>query len=234
MSASAASTGAAAVQQAKRQLRKQVAHRLKLVPAPSLAEQSRLVVDRLVSSATFRHAASVSCYLSLPHSEVQTDTLIRLALDHGKRVYIPYCPLDQDKTTMRMLRLRNSDHFDSLLPNRWGIRQFDPKEVDSLEDVDRFASENESNRDGGLDLLILPGLAFDPMRRRLGHGRGYYDRYINTYCLDYPRTFKKPPPRMIALALREQMVRPDQGEQIPTGEWDRLADEVITPDETYT
>lgn len=45
--------------------------------------------------------------------------------------------------------------------------------------------------------MILPGLAFDPLRRRLGHGRGYYDRYINTYCLDYPRRFNhKPPPRM--------------------------------------
>jgi hypothetical protein len=30
------------------------------------------------------------------------------------------------------------------------------------------------------------------------------------------------------------MVRPDQGEEIPTNEWDRLADEVITPDEIYT
>lgn len=40
--------------------------------------------------------------------------------------------------------------------------------------------------------------------------------------------------RTVALALTEQMVRPDQGEEIPTNEWDRLADEVITPDEIYT
>lgn len=31
----------------------------------------------------------------------------------------------------------------------------------------------------GLDLVLVPGLAFDWQRRRLGHGRGYYDAYLN-------------------------------------------------------
>ncbi|GAA5966098.1 hypothetical protein JCM8115_004931 [Rhodotorula mucilaginosa] len=221
-------TSGSAVQQAKHQLRKQISTRLKQIPPDQLALQSRRVIDRLVSSASYRSAASISCYLSLPHSEVQTDSLIHDALAKGKRVYVPYCPVE-DKTTMRMVRLRDSSHFDGLRPNRWGIREVDPKEVESLQDDDGAAAP------GGLDLLILPGLAFDPYRRRLGHGRGYYDRYINTYCLNYPARFNnKPPPRLVALALTEQMVRPDQGEEIPTNEWDRLADEVITPDEIYT
>lgn len=233
-------TSGSAVQQAKHQLRKQISTRLKQIPPDQLALESRRVIDRLVSSASYRSAASISCYLSLPHSEVQTDSLIHDALANGKRVYVPYCPIE-DKTTMRMLRLRDQSHFDALRPNRWGIREVDPKEVESLQDVDQpeindglVPPNAESGGGGGLDLLILPGLAFDPYRRRLGHGRGYYDRYINTYCLNYPARFNKPPPRLVALALTEQMVRPDQGEEIPTNEWDRLADEVITPDQTYT
>ncbi|KWU41589.1 nagb/rpia/CoA transferase-like protein [Rhodotorula sp. JG-1b] len=225
-------TSGSAVQQAKHQLRKQISNRLKQIPPDQLALESRRVIDRLVSSASYRSAASISCYLSLPHSEVQTDSLIHDALAQGKHVYVPYCPVE-DKTTMRMVRLRDTNHFDGLRPNRWGIREVDPNEVESLQDVDQ-PTTNDGPAPAGLDLLILPGLAFDPYRRRLGHGRGYYDRYINTYCLSYPARFNKPPPRLVALALTEQMVRPDQGEEIPTNEWDRLADEVITPDETYT
>jgi len=97
-------------------------------------------------------------------------------------------------------------------------------------------------------LILVPGLAFDTRRRRLGHGRGYYDRYI-TKCLDYSERFAKSPPRTgmslflrslasrgltdlmfaVALALNAQMVQ--DGEQIPTNEFDRLPDVLLTPDE---
>ncbi|BGP52571.1 hypothetical protein JCM8202_004931 [Rhodotorula sphaerocarpa] len=200
------------------------------------------VLAQLFQSPAYLSARSISCYLSLPHSEIQTDALIRHALENGKRIYVPYCP-KQDKTVMRMVRLNSLEHFQRLNVNRWGIREVDPDEVPSLEDVDSPASTatpstpttttTDSDPDGGLDLLIVPGVAFDPYRRRLGHGRGYYDRYINQYCLSYPQRFagRKNPPRTVALALREQMVQP--GEEIPTDEWDRLPDTLITPDGVY-
>lgn len=142
-------TSGSAVQQAKHQLRKQISNRLKPIPPDQLALEcnasspcttcecadedalypaARRVIDRLVSSANYRSAASISCYLSLPHSEVQTDSLIHDALAQGKHVYVPYCPVE-DKTTMRMVRLRDTNHFDGLRPNRWGIREVDPNEV---------------------------------------------------------------------------------------------------------
>ncbi|POY70545.1 hypothetical protein BMF94_6459 [Rhodotorula taiwanensis] len=232
-------TGASTVtvQQAKKQLRTRIASRLKRIPSDSVHAQcwnsanslghphaAEAVLARLFASPYWTSARSISCFLSLPHSEIQTDSLIRHALRDGKRIYVPFCPVD-DKTVMRMVRLTDLDHFERLEANRWGIREVDPKEVESLED--------DSDPEGGLDLLIVPGLAFDPYRRRLGHGRGYYDRYINQYCLDYPRRFegKKAPPRTVALALREQMVQAD--EEIPTNEWDRLPDSLITPDGIY-
>ncbi|GAA6041629.1 hypothetical protein JCM8097_007777 [Rhodosporidiobolus ruineniae] len=214
-------TSGTAVQEAKRTLRRTVAQRLKQLPPAVLASESQAILTHLLSAPYYLHAHSISCYLSLPHSEVQTDSLIRHALAHNKRVYVPYCPVD-DKTTMRMLRLRDLQHYEGLRENRWGIKEVDPDEVPSLEDVDDPASQAP-----GLDLLLLPGLAFDPLRRRLGHGRGYYDRYI-TACLDYPLRFSKPPPKMVALALRAQMVQ--DGEEIPTNEWDRLVEVLLTPD----
>ena len=95
-------------------------------PRGALAAQA--VVAHLVSSPHYTAASSVSVYLSTAGGEVHTDAIIRHALQHGKRIYVPYCPVD-DKTTMRMLRLRDEHHLDQLKPNRWGIREVDPTEV---------------------------------------------------------------------------------------------------------
>ncbi|TNY23806.1 hypothetical protein DMC30DRAFT_280545 [Rhodotorula diobovata] len=208
-----------AVVQAKKLLRRAISSRLSALPAHQVQQESQAVVAHLLSSPHYSAAASISVYLSTPQAEVHTDDIIRHALRHGKRIYVPYCPVE-DKTTMRMLRLRDERHLDGLGMNRWGIREVDPKEAELLEDADAPTSP-------GLDLILVPGLAFDPLRRRLGHGRGYYDRYM-TACMDYPRRFGKPAPRTVALALREQMVQ--EGEEIPLNEWDRLVDVLVTPD----
>ncbi|GAA6007582.1 5-formyltetrahydrofolate cyclo-ligase [Rhodotorula paludigena] len=208
-----------AVVQAKKQLRRTVQTRLKqLSPAQVLAD-SQAVIDFLLASPYYTSSSSLSVYLSTPTGEVQTDSLIRHALGDGKRIYVPYCPVE-DKTVMRMLRLRDQSHFETLRENRWGIREIDPAEADSLEDADHPSSP-------GLDLILVPGLAFDRFRRRLGHGRGYYDRYVSA-CLDYPARFGKAAPRTVALALGAQMVQ--DGEEIPMNEWDRLPDVLLTPE----
>lgn len=82
----------------------------------------------MFASPYWTSARSISCFLSLPHSEIQTDSLIRHALRDGKRIYVPFCPVE-DKTVMRMVRLTDLDHFERLEANRWGIREVDPKEV---------------------------------------------------------------------------------------------------------
>uniref|UniRef100_A0A0K3C9G6 5-formyltetrahydrofolate cyclo-ligase n=1 Tax=Rhodotorula toruloides TaxID=5286 RepID=A0A0K3C9G6_RHOTO len=210
-------TSGTAVQQAKKQLRKHVQQRLKQLPPATVLAESQAVLDRLFASPYYTAAQSISCYVSTPSGEVQTDSLILRGLDEGKRIYIPYCPID-DKTKMLMLRLRDKSHFEGLKENRWGIRELDPSEVPA------------NPPSPGLDLIVVPGLAFDPYRRRLGHGRGYYDRYI-TQCLDYPQRFGKKAPPTVALALKAQMVQ--DGEEIPTNEWDRLPDVLITPDGLY-
>ncbi|GAA6046523.1 hypothetical protein JCM3770_006191 [Rhodotorula araucariae] len=207
-----------AVVQAKKLLRKAIARRLASVPTPQLEHDSQAVIAHLVASPYYTAARSLSVYLSTPTGEVQTDPLIRHALAAGKRIYVPYCP-KESTTEMRMLRLDGLQHLDRLEKNRWGIREIHPAEANSLEDADAPTSP-------GLDLILVPGLAFDPLRRRLGHGRGYYDRYI-TACMDYPRRFGKPAPTTVALALGAQMVQ--EGEEIPLNEWDRLVDVLMTP-----
>lgn len=69
---------------------------------------------------------------------------------------------------------------------------------------------------GGLDLILMPGLAFTRQGARLGRGKGYYDSYLRR-CHDSGVT-----PRTMALSFREQLV-----DHVPTGEHDFLVQEVV-------
>lgn len=101
----------------------------------------------------------------------------------------------------------------------------------------------------GLDLILVPGLAFSLDGNRLGHGRGYYDRYISQCEATYPQRFGKPAPftgkvvsthgwkfscwrsnffSVAALALREQIL--PVGQSVPTNEFDKKPQVIVTPD----
>lgn len=74
------------------------------------------------------------------------------------------------------------------------------------------------NFSGGLDLIIVPGVAFTRDGKRLGHGGGYYDRYLQ----DYVKTTGRKP-HLIAIAFNEQICK-----EIPTSELDHQVDLVLT------
>ncbi|EAU89663.2 hypothetical protein CC1G_02552 [Coprinopsis cinerea okayama7 len=67
------------------------------------------------------------------------------------------------------------------------------------------------------------GVAFDRSFSRLGHGKGYYDRFISTYVAS-----GRPKPLLVALALKEQLLEADS---VPMGEHDWKVDIIVTPEE---
>lgn len=71
---------------------------------------------------------------------------------------------------------------------------------------------------GGLDLIIVPGVAFTTNGHRCGHGRGYYDKFLKS--VKNPEVL-----RTVALAFKEQIY-----EEIPTAEHDVVIGKVLTPD----
>ena len=71
---------------------------------------------------------------------------------------------------------------------------------------------------GGLDLILVPGLAFTRSGQRLGRGKGYYDRYLHRYRqLPGMR-----PLTTVALAFKQQVF-----DSIPTSEHDVVVDVVL-------
>ncbi|KAK9435318.1 5-formyltetrahydrofolate cyclo-ligase [Metarhizium brunneum] len=222
---------ASSLSAAKQQLRSLVKQRLAAVPADSIVTQSRKICESLKEFRPYVEAKSISIYLSMPSGEVQTDAIVRHALDSGKQVFIPYLhksPLDTPGTPARvmdMVHLKNMQDYESLRPDRWGIPSVDPATVHERQRILGGPDAHRSDR-AGLDLMLLPGVAFDfdesGAIRRLGHGKGFYDFFMNRYLAKAASPANEAKPILFyGLALTEQLLSASSEEQIPMGQYDR-------------
>lgn len=149
----------------------------------------------LLAMPEYQAAQKISVYLSMPTGEINTSSIVRDALAGGKTVFIPYTynasspEQGQPKSIMDMVELRSMSDFESLQPDNWGIPT---PSADSISDRrncfggmgitdGHVAPSNSKSADMGLDLIVMPGMAFDSAFGRLGHGKGFYD-YFLTRC----------------------------------------------------
>jgi len=151
--------GRGEIQAEKRRLRQAaIAARRAL---PDRERRSRAICERLLATGAYRDARTILFYVDLDH-EVQTRECLSAALAAGKRVLVPYCVGDD-------LGLFHLHHLDELEPRTFGI--LEPREpLRALADR-AIALE-------AVDLVVVPGVAFDPSGARLGWGHGYYDRLL--------------------------------------------------------
>ncbi|KAG6020549.1 hypothetical protein E4U41_002814 [Claviceps citrina] len=217
---------------AKQQLRSMVKQRLSSVPAESITAQSRSIFESLKNFKPYVDARRISIYLSMPSGEIQTDAIVRHALDSGKQVFVPYLhksPLDTSDTPARvmdMVHLKNIQDYESLKPDRWGIPSIDPATVHERQRILGGPDAHHHSDRAGLDLMLLPGVAFDLDEagaiRRLGHGKGFYDHFMNRYLAKTRSSDTEArPTQFYGLALTEQLLSGGPGEQIPMGQYDR-------------
>ena len=104
----------------KKQLRKEIAARVKATTAAYRAQASEAIQDAVLSSEAYRAARRVLLYLHMP-TEPDTDRIIRQALADGKAVYVPKCV---SKTEMIAVRIRN---MSDLAPGAYGIPCLNPR-----------------------------------------------------------------------------------------------------------
>jgi 5-formyltetrahydrofolate cyclo-ligase len=78
--------------------------------------------------------------------------------------------------------------------------------------------DTKLNFEGVLDLAIIPGVAFDRNRNRLGRGKGYYDRFLENY-----KCFK------IGICFDFQLF-----EDLPANKYDKKMDLIISPNENVS
>jgi 5-formyltetrahydrofolate cyclo-ligase len=191
-------------QTAKKALRKEIKTRLSSLSAEDIVSQSEQAQKVVLNLDQYKRAKSLSIYLSMPASEAQTDLLVRDALREGKRVFVPflYAPTTQDGATggkqrkvMDLLRLDSEEEYDELSKDAWGIPSLSADGVKDRENAmggkgltlagDKTRQGESST--GGLDLVVVPAVAFDSHMDRLGHGAGFYDAFLTRFCSEGKR-----------------------------------------------
>lgn len=165
-------------------------------------EVSRKIVARVMQLPEYESAKTVMFYVDV-RAEVRTRNDLESALESGKQVVVPYC-VDGN---LQLFHLQSMDELETGM-----YRILEPKA--ELRDVPEKAVDVAD-----LDLIMVPGVAFDRNGGRTGHGKGYYDKLLQHARPDTP---------LIALAFECQMF-----DEIPVDEHDIYMDKVVTEDAVY-
>lgn len=169
-----------------------VLQKIRKIPAAARHVRSRKVLKKLSRKIVFKKAEYVAFYFGVA-PEVETKFFLRGALK-GKKVYLPRVGPKKSLALRRVFSLSGD-----LKKNAYNIME--PKAVCEK----RPASQ--------MDVIIVPGVAFDKNGGRLGRGGGYYDRLL--------KKAKRVP--KIGLCFREQLVK-----KVPMTAYDVKVDRVIT------
>ena len=163
----------------KGQLRTTLLRQLRQQKEDDRRRRSEAIRRKVFRLTAFRRAKTVCCYVALPY-EVQTWRMIEDMIANGKRVVVPV-------TAVRTRRL-------------WLSEVRDP-----AAELGRGAHGVWEPRPGAgrriplraVDLVLVPGVGFDRRGHRLGHGFGYFDRFLSRV----PKTIPT-----IGLAFRFQLL----------------------------
>ena len=137
----------------------------------------------------------------MPKSELSTRDIVTHAFAHDKQVFVPYLYKNhsQDRSkpvsAMDMVSLHSKSDFEGLDRDAWGIPSVAEDSIVGRErvldipDTEDGGHERESHNKNGstktekgrLDMIIMPGVAFDKGLARLGHGKGFYDVFLERY-----------------------------------------------------
>lgn len=143
----------------KNAIRSDMRTRLATLTADQRAEWSTASCARLIRSVAFARASRVMLYMPM-RSEVDVISVALEAFRLGKSVCVPR--VDGPRKTMNAVEITSFDD-ESMDSDSLGVRA--PK-------VGQEIPHEE------IDLVIVPGVAFDMHGFRLGRGGGYYDRYL--------------------------------------------------------
>lgn len=143
----------------KDKIRKELIKKRMNIPKNEVLEKSNKIKNRLFELDEFKQSSVVLFYVSYGN-EVYTHDVIKECLKNKKNIIVPISNIE--KRSLILSELRN---WNDLEPGSYGI--LEPKK-DKIKET-----PIES-----IDIIIVPGVGFDELGCRIGHGLGYYDNLL--------------------------------------------------------
>ncbi len=187
----------------KQKLRNDIRQRRRILDGPTRASHDQSINRHLVQLAAQRGAKSLAAFFAFDGEPDLKPALTELA-GRGVRIALPVI-IETDG--VKNLQFRAWDPETALVKNPFGIEEPADSEVIPL---------------AGLDLVMLPLVAWDRQGNRLGMGAGYYDRL-------FAEGTGKDHPRRVGVAYGIQ----ETGE-LPADPWDVPLHEIITEKGRFT
>lgn len=183
----------------KKQVRQEVLSNRKSMKPEDVELKSNKITETLLKSDFFAAAANIMAYIDF-RNEVKTKKIIEESIAANKSIIIPISIPDTRELVLSQL----IDYERELMPGTYGI--LEPKE----EFIRKVSADV-------IDLVLIPGVAFDRRGYRVGYGAGYYDRFLSNVRSSVPR---------VALAFDLQIVP-----KVYEDDFDIAVDYIITESE---
>ncbi|KAI9912653.1 hypothetical protein PsorP6_006728 [Peronosclerospora sorghi] len=210
----------------KRSMRREIASALETLSDVDVMAQSRALADKVSCLPDFARARGISVYLAMP-KEAATTELLQTAFASNKKVYVPKImgPSADDLTMLQVQSMDEIQRFPKVASPLWTYLPVSRSRFHPSVLTDTGIPRQDAMQCDEIDLVLLPGVAFDRRGGRLGHGKGFYDSFLRRLMEHYD-AIGHPPPVTIGLCLAPQLV-----EQVPLAAHDRMLDIIVTPHE---
>lgn len=146
---------------AKSDIRKTILDKRNSISPLDIVNNSRIISNSVISTKEYQSSSSIGIYYSIG-SEVKTFDIIKHSLENKKEIALPRVI---DSTKIQFFKIME-DKFEKIkfTKGKYGI----------------FENSMSTTIIDKIDLLIIPGIAFDLKGYRIGYGKGYYDRFLSS------------------------------------------------------
>ena len=178
----------------KKDIRSTILKKRSSMPRSEVQKKSKLIKEQIFQMQEFREAKTILFYVSYDN-EVDTHEMIKESLGMKKHVVVPKTDMNNRTIICSSLTKWNdllSGAYNILEPRRECVNEVSPESI---------------------DLMIIPGVAFDCQGNRIGHGMGYYDRLLQKKIITH----------CVGLAFELQIV-----ESIPSEKHDVKVEKIVT------